>query len=530
MSQTVDVVVIGAGINGLVAAAELARSGQSVLVVEARDRIGGFIASEERTLPGYIHDTFSSWHPLFLSSGAYSVLGRDLHDRGLAYRNTDDAVTAAVAEGGRVAIAYRDPERTAARLELAADRDAYLQMLADMQERAGVVFGALGTELRSPHALKLLWQLATKHRIRGTESLVREALMSGRSYVRSRFAGWEVDQLWTPWLLHAGLGPDQAGGGIMLPVMALSMHGFGLPVVEGGAGNFLTAFERLLTGHGARLRLGQRVEEILVDKGKAVGIRVGGDTVLARRAVLASVGPQALYGQLLPPDSVSAGTREEAGRYRYGRGAMQVHVALNRPMAWDDGRLDSVPLIHVGNGAGSTGIACAQAEAGLLPQDPTIVVGQQYVLDPSRVPEGKGALWLQLQEVPCAPAGDAAGELSTAGGWDDALKKAYADRILRRIGRFASGLDAAVEAVDIIAPTDLAAANPNAVLGDPYAGSAELDQNLLWRPLAGAGHRTGVRNLWHIGASTHPGPGLGAGSGHLVAQALLRGKGPDPDK
>jgi phytoene dehydrogenase-like protein len=205
---------------------------------------------------------------------------------------------------------------------------------------------------------------------------------------------------------------------------------------------------------------------------------------------------------------------------------MQVHVALNRPMRWSDARLDAVPLIHVGTGAAGTGIACAEAEAGLLPREPTVVVGQQYVLDPTRVPEGKGALWLQLQEVPYAPAGDAAGELSVAGGWDDALKKAYADRVLRRIGRFAPGLDAAVEAVDIIAPTDLAAENPNAVMGDPYAGSAELDQNLFWRPVpTAAGHRTGVRNLWHIGASTHPGPGLGAGSGHLVAQALLRRTG-----
>jgi phytoene dehydrogenase-like protein len=527
MTQTVDVVVVGAGINGLVAAAELARAGQSVLVVDGGERIGGFIAAEERTLPGYVHDTFSSWHPLFVSSGAYSVLGPELHERGLAYRNTDEAVTAAVAEGDRVALAYRDPERTAAALEVPADRDAYLLMLSEMQERAGVVFGALGSELRSAAALKLAWKLIRKHRIRGTEALVRQSLMSGRSYLRGRFRGWEVDQLWTPWLLHAGLGPDQASGGIMLPVMGLSMHGFGLPVVAGGAGNFLSAFERLLADHGAELRLGASVDEILVRDGRAIGVRIGGETVLARRAVLASVGPQALYGELLAPEHVRPRTRDEVGRYRYGRGAMQVHVALDRPMRWADGRLDAVPLIHVGNGAASTGIACAQAEAGLLPQAPTVVVGQQYVLDPSRVPDGKGALWLQLQEVPYAPVGDAAGELDTAGGWDEALKKAYVERVLQRIGRFAPELEASVQAIDIIAPTDLAARNPNAVMGDPYAGSAELDQNLLWRPVSSAGgHRTSVRNLWHIGASTHPGPGLGAGSGHLVAQALLRGKRP----
>ncbi|MDP3890218.1 hypothetical protein, partial [Nocardioides sp.] len=73
----------------------------------------------------------------------------------------------------------------------------------------------------------------------------------------------------------------------------------------------------------------------------------------------------------------------------------------------------------------------------------------------------------------------------------------------------------------IIAPTDLAAANANAVHGDPYGGAAELDQSLVWRPGTGTGHRTGVANVFHIGAFTHPGPGLGAGSGHLVSQQLL---------
>lgn len=89
---------------------------------------------------------------------------------------------------------------------------------------------------------------------------------------------------------------------------------------------------------------------------------------------------------------------------------------------------------------------------------------------------------------------------------------------------FAAAIGAAAKmaAVDVIAPTDLARDNLNAVRGDPYGGSAELDQNLLWRPFPGASaHRTSVQNLWHIGASTHPGPGLGAGSGHLVAQTLI---------
>jgi phytoene dehydrogenase-like protein len=108
------------------------------------------------------------------------------------------------------------------------------------------------------------------------------------------------------------------------------------------------------------------------------------------------------------------------------------------------------------------------------------------------------------------------------GGWTPALATAYADRVLARIERHTPGLRDRVLAVDVITPADLAAANPNAIAGDPYGGASELDQNFLWRPLPGAAnHRTPVPGLWHIGASTHPGAGLGGGSGHLVAQALI---------
>ncbi|MBO0877725.1 MAG: dehydrogenase, partial [Pseudonocardia sp.] len=149
----------------------------------------------------------------------------------------------------------------------------------------------------------------------------------------------------------------------------------------------------------------------------------------------------------------------------------------------------------------------------------------QYVLDPSRVPHGAASLWLQLQEVPFRPCGDAAGEIEVepGGEWTEPLGKAFADRVLAMVAEHAPDLPAKVRAVDVITPADLAAANPNAVSGDPYGGSCELDQNLWWRPLpAAARHRTPVPGLWHIGSSTHPGAGLGGGSGHLVATELTR--------
>jgi phytoene dehydrogenase-like protein len=522
MDDSVDIAIIGSGINSLVAAAELALDGKRVCIIESADRLGGFIHSGERTLPGFVHDTFSSWHPLFVSGGAYAALGKELHARGLEYCNTTSEVTASVAAdpatgAQRVVIAHRDPAETV--FESPRDHAAYLAMLDDLGRNAGTVFGAFGAELRSfPEVAKIAFGTVRRGRISGTETFVRDSVMSGRNYVRSRFDGWEADQLWSPWLLHAGLGPDQATGGVMLPVMAMSMHGFGLPVVKGGASRLVAAFDSLLRDNGARIMLETEAEEILVSGTTVTGVRTSHGVVTAD-TVLANVSPQALYGQLLrqPP----AAAAQAAEKYQNGRGAMQIHLALDRPVEWLDPRLNKVPLVHISNGSDSTGIACAQAEAGLLPHEPTVVVGQQCVLDPSRAPEGKATLWLQLQEVPFNPVGDAAGELDVAGGWTDELKQGYLKRVLTRLEQFAPGTRATVLAWDIIAPTDLATANPNAVKGDPYGGSAELFQNLLWRPFPeAAGHQTAVKGLWHIGASTHPGPGLSGGSGHLVAQKL----------
>jgi phytoene dehydrogenase-like protein len=287
--------------------------------------------------------------------------------------------------------------------------------------------------------------------------------------------------------------------------------------VVGGAGNFVTAWERLLAERGVTVHTGRRVERVVLQDGAAAGVAGDGWSITAERAVLASVTPRALYGSLLPPGAVPTAVAGDAGRFRPGRAAMQVHVALSAPVPWRDPALAAVPLVHVSDGSASTAIACAEAEARLLPRRPTVVVGQQHVLDPSRVPAGAAALWLQLQEVPFAPVGDAAGELDVSAGWDAALARGYADRVLDRVAAHAPGLRDLVVGTDVITPADLAAYNPNAVAGDPYGGSAELDQNFMWR----AGHATPVPRLWHIGASTHPGPGLGGASGHLVAGRLL---------
>jgi phytoene dehydrogenase-like protein len=198
---------------------------------------------------------------------------------------------------------------------------------------------------------------------------------------------------------------------------------------------------------------------------------------------------------------------------------MQIHFALSEPPVWKgDDRLGQTAIVHLTPGLDGVSRAVNEAERGLLPAEATVVVGQPLTMDESRAPTGKSLLWIQLQELPWRVKGDAAGELDVGDGmWTDELRERYADRIQARLAQHISNLDASVITRTCLSPVDLQAANANLVHGDPYGGSLALDQNFLWR----AQHKTPVENVWLVGASTHPGPGLGGGSGALVAEQLL---------
>jgi phytoene dehydrogenase-like protein len=523
MAERFDAIVVGSGHHGLVAAAYLARAGLEVCVLERNAVAGGCIATEELTLPGFRHDTFSSWHPLFHLSAAWAELGDELAAHGLSYRNTETWTTASALDDGRAILAHRDPERTAEAFG-AADRGAYLEALEGFGASIEVVGELLGTELVSPKAAQLAGRLGRRLGVRGTAAFAAELVASSRAWLARTFQGREPADLYAPWALHTGLDPDAAGGGFLTLAIAGTAHQVGMPVVEGGSANWVRAFEGLIAAHGGVVRTGAEAERIVVRGGRAAAVVAGGQELEARRGVVADVTPTQLYGRLLADGAVPAPARRQAERFRFNRRAgMQVHVALSEPARWRDARLAEVPIVHVTDGVDQVATACHQAAGGLLPAAPTVVVGQPQVLDPSRVPDGAGLLWIQLQEVPYRPTGDAAGELDVGDGtWTPQLTEAYVERVLGRVSRHVEGLGSARLAHAALPPPELERRNPNLVRGDIYAGDAALDQSWVWRPLPGWGsHRTPVEGLVQCGASTYPGPGLNAASGRVAATQLL---------
>lgn len=515
-----DHVIIGSGINALVAAALLARKGRRVLVLEREDRIGGCMLTDEVTLPEFHHDVMAATFVLFLTSPAHAELAGDLARHGFEMCHTSNP-TAVLRPDGSALVLTTDRATNIAALNALApgDGDRHAADVGGIEAEAPFLFALLGGSLWSWPTLKLMIGQARQRGLRGLMAWFGAALGPARGWLET-YDGPLVQALWAPWVLHTGLTPESAYSGKMGRVIAFALEAAGAPVVKGGAGQAALAFRKLIEEKGGEVRTGADVDRIEIAKGHVTGVTLASGETIATRSVLASVAPGQLMARLLRDVNLSE-DRAAAQAFRHGRGNFQLHYALDAPVDWLAPGLEDVALIHLADGIDSVSKSANEAERGMLPVVPTICVGQPHRLDPSRCPEGKAILWLQIPDAPRRITGDAAGEIETTPDWTDTIREAFADRIERILSRHIRGFDRIRLARRAYSPADLAAMNINLVGGDPYGGACSIDQFFLWRPFPHSVNGTSpVRGLRHIGASTHPGPGLGGGSGYLAAKAL----------
>ncbi len=521
-----DYAIVGSGINALIAAAVLGRKGRKVVVLERNDRIGGCIRTEEITAPGFRHDVMAATFVLFITSPAFAELGPELEKRGLSFAHSPTP-TAVLLPDGRHAIFAMDRKANVAAFEqlAAGDGARFDADIGRVGADAPFLFALLGGSLWSGATFKIVAREAWRRGLRGLATFFGEALGTARGWLETRYRSEVVRALFAPWVLHTGLGPESAYSGQMAKVIAFALEAAGAPIVKGGAANAVVAFERLIRDQGGEIVVGADVERVLLDaQGAARGVRlVGGREIAAAKGVLCSVTPDQLYGRLLADVALSQGVTDAVAQFRYGKGDMQMHYALKAPPRWKVPALATVALTHLTPGLDGVSKAANEAERGMLPAVPTICVGQPAALDPSRCPQGKSILWLQLPEAPRVIKGDAAGEIATPadGRWTQDVREKYADRVEAILAAHIEGFHDNVIARKAYSPADLEALNINLVGGDPYGGFCGVDQFFLWRPFhTSVNHRTPVARLHHIGASTHPGPGLGGGSGYLTAKAM----------
>jgi phytoene dehydrogenase-like protein len=521
-----DYVIVGSGINALVAAALLGKKGKRVLILERNDRIGGCIRSEEITAPGFVHDVMATTFVLFVTSPAYAALAGDLAARGLEFAHSPTP-TGVLLPDGRHCILAMDRARNIAAFDALAAGDG-ARYRADM-DRLGAdapfLFSLLGGSLWSWGMAKIVAREAWRRGPRGLAAFFGEALVTARGWLETRYRSDLIHALWAPWTLHTGLGPESAYSGQMAKVIAFAVEAAGAPIVKGGAVKLLDAFASLIRDQGGEIRISADVASIALDEqGAARGVKLAdGTAIAAALGVIASTTPNQLYGRLLSGAVKPPGLAESLAGFRYGKGDMQIHYALKSPPQWRDPELGKVALLHLTSGLDGVSKAANEAERGMLPAEPTICVGQPTALDPSRAPEGAAILWLQLPEAPRFIKGDAAGEIGAPvdGAWCEEIRERFADRVEALLAHHIDGFKDLVIARRAYSPADLERLNVNLVGGDPYGGYCGIDQFFLWRPLPGSvNHKTHVPHLYHIGASTHPGAGLGGGSGFLLAQSL----------
>ena len=510
-------VIIGSGINALVAAAMLARKGDRVTVLERQDRIGGCLCSEAATLPGFTHDVMATTFVLFVTSPAYAVLAADLARHGLEFCHSKHPTAVLRPDGSALVLTTDRKANVAAFNSLATgDGDRHAADVGAIEAEAPFLFGLLGGDLWSWSTVKLLAGQVWKRGARGLASWFGAALAPARGWLETGYQSELVRALWAPWVLHCGLTPESAYGAKMGQVVAFALEAAGAPVVKGGAGAAVAAFRSLIEENGGVIRTGVDVDRITIEAGRVVAVETARGERIGTTSVLASATPSQLHGRLLR--DAASGPHEPAGEaWRHGRGNFQLHYALSKAPDWLTDGLEDVALIHIADGIDSVSASANQAERGLLPSIPTLCVGQPHRLDPSRCPPGRAILWIQVPDAPRVIKGDAARKIISGPVWTEATREAFADRIEDLLSQHIAGFTRTILQRRAYSPADLAALNLNLVGGDPYGGACTLDQFFVWRPSATAAP---IRGLRQIGASCHPGPGLGGGSGYLAAKAL----------
>ncbi|GAA4894238.1 NAD(P)/FAD-dependent oxidoreductase [Streptomyces coeruleoprunus] len=471
MPSMLDAVVVGAGPNGLTAAAELARRGFSVAVFEAGDTVGGGARTEELTLPGFRHDPCSAVHPLGIGSPAFR--GMPLDRYGLEWLHPELPM-AHPFDDGTAAVLSRSVAETAASFG-PRDAGAYRRLVSPYS-------GKWDTLARDFMSLPLT-------------ALPRDPVMLARfglaglppsTWLMRRFRDDRARALFAGLVAHviAPLG-GLATGAIGL-VFALAAHANGWPLPRGGSQSIADALTAYVRDLGGAVHTGFEVKRL--------------DDLPPARAYVFDTSPTAL--------ARIAGLGRFYDGYRYGASVFKIDYALDGPVPWTAEEPRRAGTVQIGPSSHEIGIALHEASSGTAPGTPFLITAQPSLVDPSRAPEGKHVFWA-YGHVP--------------NGWQGDLTEAME----RQIERFAPGFRDLVLARATAGPPELAARNANYVGGDIACGAARGLQLLLRPRLSLHPYRTPHPAVFLCSSATPPGPGVHGMSGHNAAKAVwrhLRGK------
>lgn len=519
MAEGFDAVLIGAGHNTLAAALHLSAKGWRVGVFEQAPVAGGAVKTGEYTLPGFRHDWAAMNLSLFAGSPFFKAYGAELARHGCDFVPVSHPFSSSFPDGTWAGVSTDMGETLAAIRALSArDAETWSTLVSRFGEEAPHLFGLLGAEMKIRALASFAFRTLRAKGAGGTMDFARFLLSSPRAWLEETFEHPHVRALLGAWGMHLDFAPDVAGGAMFPYLEGMAGQAFGMVIGKGGADTVVKALVVAITARSGVVQTGTPVARILHDGRRANGVELAdGRRITASRAVIAGVAPRALHR--LTGDTTPAFDRAMDG-FRHAPGTMMIHLATDALPDWRAGAaLQGHAYVHIAPSLDQMARTYAQAQAGLLPDEPILVVGQPTVFDPSRAPEGKHVLWVQVRMAPGTIAGDAKGQI-TATDWAGAAEP-FADRALDILQAHAPGIRDHILARRIVTPLDLEADNPNLIGGDQVCGSHHLSQHFAFRPARGhADGSTPIANLHLTGAAVWPGAGTGAGAGFLLARKL----------
>ena len=513
-----DAVLIGAGHNSLAAALHLAAKGWRVGVFEAAAVSGGAVKTGEYTLPGFRHDWAAMNLSLFAGSPFFKTYGAELGKHGCAFVPAAKPFASSFADGSHVGVST-DMAQTLAMIAALSPEDAatWARLCGGFGAEAPHLFGLLGERMQFRALAYFMFKTLRAKGVTGTLDMAQFLTRSPRDWLGETFRNPKVQAMLGAWGMHLDFAPDVAGGALFPYLEGMAGQAFGMVIGQGGADTVVKAMVSALQARGGVVETNATVARILQDGGKATGVELAdGRKIIAKKAVIAGVAPSVLT-------RLTGGTTPafDAGmaRFDHAPGTMMIHLALSDLPAWRAQDLRNFAYVHIAPSLDQMAKTYAQAKAGLLPDEPILVIGQPTVVDPSRAPQGQHTLWVQVRMAPGTILGDAAGQIA-ATDWATAAEP-FAARALDILEAHAPGTRARILAKRIVTPLDLQADNANLVGGDQVCGSHHLSQHFLFRPMRGhADGSTPITNLHLTGAAVWPGAGTGAGSGYLLARRL----------
>jgi phytoene dehydrogenase-like protein len=525
MNET-DVVIIGAGHNGLTCAAYLAMAGLRVKVVERRKAVGGAAVTEE-------------FHPGFRNSvAAYTV----------SLLNPQIAADLNLAEHG-----LRVVERRAQNFLPAPDGSYLLtgegrthQSVAKLSERDATTIDAFSRELEViGDVLRQFVLRAPPNIVEGFGiGAIREAFnsMGAAGILRklsleaqrnlldlfTRSAGEMLDERFESDLVKALFGFDAIVGNYASPYAAGSAyvmlhHAFGEVNGKkgvwghaiGGMGAITQAMARAARGHGAEIETEAGVREVIVEGGRAVGVILDNGAAIRAKYIVSGVNPKLLYTRLVPSGALAPEFLERITRWRNASGTFRMNVALNALPSFTalPGAGDHLTAgIILAPSLGYMDRAWQDARSHGWSREPVVEVLIPSTLDDSLAPQGQHVASLFCQHV--AP------ELPDGKSWDD-HREEVADLMIATVDKFAPGFAASVVGRQVLSPLDLER-QFGLLGGDIFHGALTLNQLFSARPMLGhADYRGPLKGLYHCGSGAHPGGGVTGAPGHNAARTIL---------